>query len=69
MAAIITPTIPQDLIDFLHTYRIFLIAGHKEPDGDCIGSSVALSLFFTAAWKGNRIAVGRTFSEAGDTGV
>lgn len=45
MAQIITPNIPQDLIDFLHSYELFLIAGHKEPDGDCIGSSIALSLF------------------------
>lgn len=45
MAQIITPDIPQDLVDFLHSYELFLIAGHKEPDGDCIGSSIALSFF------------------------
>ena len=51
MTDIITPVIPQDLIDFLHSYRIFLIAGHKEPDGDCIGSSIALSLFLQRLGK------------------
>ena len=51
MAAIITPAIPQDLIDFLHKYRVFLIAGHKEPDGDCIGSSIAMSLFLRRLGK------------------
>ena len=50
-AAIITPAIPQDLIDFLHKYRVFLIAGHKEPDGDCIGSSIAMSLFLRRLGK------------------
>ena len=41
MSNIITPLIPQALISFLHSYQTFLIAGHKEPDGDCIGSSLA----------------------------
>jgi len=45
MAAIITPAVPQELIVFLNSYDRFLIAGHKEPDGDCIGSSIALALF------------------------
>lgn len=51
MSQIITPTIPQALIDFIHQYDIFLIAGHKEPDGDCIGSSCALSLFLKRLGK------------------
>jgi len=48
---IITPAIPQELIDFLHFYPMFLIAGHKEPDGDCIGSSIAMSLFLQRLGK------------------
>lgn len=39
------PQIPEKLIEFLHEYSTFIIAGHKEPDGDCIGSALALSYF------------------------
>lgn len=38
--------VPQGLIDFINRYSTIVIAGHKEPDGDCIGSSLSLSLFF-----------------------
>ncbi|MDR0670621.1 MAG: bifunctional oligoribonuclease/PAP phosphatase NrnA [Treponema sp.] len=34
--------VPPELLDFIKTGSKFLIAGHKEPDGDCIGSSLAL---------------------------
>ncbi|MDR2601775.1 MAG: bifunctional oligoribonuclease/PAP phosphatase NrnA [Spirochaetaceae bacterium] len=34
---------PADLIDFVNDGSKFLIAGHKEPDGDCIGSQLALA--------------------------
>lgn len=51
MTAITTPAVPPELIDFLHAHRCFLIAGHKEPDGDCIGSSIALSLFLQRLGK------------------
>jgi phosphoesterase RecJ-like protein len=33
---------PQDLIQFIGSCPRFIIAGHKEPDGDCIGSQLAL---------------------------
>ncbi len=36
-------TVPQELVEFLRSYNSFIIAGHKEPDGDCIGSQVALA--------------------------
>ncbi|UTC65474.1 bifunctional oligoribonuclease/PAP phosphatase NrnA [Treponema sp. OMZ 788] len=39
------PLIPQKLTEFLNTYENFIIAGHKEPDGDCIGSCLAMSFF------------------------
>lgn len=39
------PKIPKELVDFLNKYDNFIIAGHQEPDGDCIGSSIAMSLF------------------------
>jgi len=32
-----------ELLDFLNIGKKFLIAGHKEPDGDCIGSQVVLA--------------------------
>ncbi|GMO45279.1 MAG: bifunctional oligoribonuclease/PAP phosphatase NrnA [Termitinemataceae bacterium] len=35
---------PPDLIDFLKNHDKFLIVGHKEPDGDCISSQLALCL-------------------------
>ncbi len=34
--------VPQSLIDFIQTGSKFLIAGHTEPDGDCVGSELAL---------------------------
>ena len=39
------PLIPQKLSEFLNAYENFIIAGHKEPDGDCIGSCLAMSFF------------------------
>jgi phosphoesterase RecJ-like protein len=35
--------VPQSLLDFITRGKKFLIAGHKEPDGDCIGSQFALA--------------------------
>ena len=34
--------VPQDLLDFIQNGSSFIIAGHQEPDGDCIGSQLAL---------------------------
>jgi phosphoesterase RecJ-like protein len=36
-------SVPQELLDFITKGRNFLIVGHKEPDGDCIGSQLALT--------------------------
>ncbi len=38
-------TVPPELLDFLKDYSVYLIVGHKEPDGDCIGSQLVLSSF------------------------
>jgi phosphoesterase RecJ-like protein len=38
----ILPAPPPELLDFLSGGKKFLIAGHKEPDADCIGSQLAL---------------------------
>jgi phosphoesterase RecJ-like protein len=36
------PQVPDELIQFIKTGTKFLVAGHKEPDGDCVGSQLAL---------------------------
>jgi phosphoesterase RecJ-like protein len=36
------PEAPEDLVQFIKSGESFLIAGHKEPDGDCVGSQLAL---------------------------
>jgi phosphoesterase RecJ-like protein len=35
--------IPRNLLDFINMGEKFLIAGHREPDGDCVGSQLALA--------------------------
>jgi len=34
--------VPADLINFIKSGSNFIIAGHKEPDGDCVGSQLVL---------------------------
>jgi phosphoesterase RecJ-like protein len=34
--------VPQELIDFIRKGSSFIVAGHEEPDGDCVGSQLAL---------------------------
>jgi len=34
--------VPLELVEFIKKYSRFIIAGHKEPDGDCVGSQLAL---------------------------
>jgi len=36
-------TPPKELLDFIREGGNFLIVGHKEPDGDCLGSQLALA--------------------------
>ncbi|MDR2742955.1 MAG: bifunctional oligoribonuclease/PAP phosphatase NrnA [Treponema sp.] len=35
--------VPQNLLDFIQAGSKFLVAGHHEPDGDCVGSQLALA--------------------------
>jgi phosphoesterase RecJ-like protein len=35
--------VPPALLNFIKQGKKFLVVGHKEPDGDCIGSQLALS--------------------------
>jgi len=44
-------SVPRALVDFINRYSIIAILGHKEPDGDCIGSSLALSFFLKRLGK------------------
>jgi phosphoesterase RecJ-like protein len=34
--------VPDELVQFIRAGSKFIIAGHKEPDGDCVGSQLAL---------------------------
>jgi bifunctional oligoribonuclease and PAP phosphatase NrnA len=43
--------VPENLLAFFRDNRRFLIVGHKEPDGDCIGSQLALSHFLSRIGK------------------
>ena len=35
--------VPKELLDFIERGERFFVAGHREPDGDCVGSQLALS--------------------------
>jgi phosphoesterase RecJ-like protein len=43
--------VPQELIEFIDHYGTFYVIGHKEPDGDCIGSQLALASFLRRQGK------------------
>jgi len=38
-------SVPPAILTFFNAYETYIIAGHREPDGDCIGSSLALASF------------------------
>ena len=35
-------SVPEELVQYIKTGSKFIVAGHKEPDGDCVGSQLAL---------------------------
>ena len=43
--------VPPELVDFFARYSTYIIAGHREPDGDCIGSTLALASFLERRGK------------------
>jgi phosphoesterase RecJ-like protein len=43
--------VPQALIQFINDGSKFIVAGHKEPDGDCVGSQLALCSFLRRLGK------------------
>ena len=42
---------PAELLGFLDQYQTYILAGHREPDGDCIGSIFALASFLERRGK------------------
>jgi phosphoesterase RecJ-like protein len=43
--------VPHGLIDYIERHDCFYVLGHREPDGDCIGSQLALSSFLKRLGK------------------
>lgn len=43
--------VPSGLLDFIDRHGTFYIVGHKEPDGDCVGSQLALASFLRRMGK------------------
>jgi Exopolyphosphatase-related proteins len=43
--------VPPELLDFIDRHGPFYIIGHKEPDGDCVGSQLALASFLRRTGK------------------
>lgn len=39
----IHPEPPEAFLDFLRAHSLYFVVGHKEPDGDCLSSQVALA--------------------------
>ncbi|MDR1626761.1 MAG: bifunctional oligoribonuclease/PAP phosphatase NrnA [Spirochaetia bacterium] len=37
--------VPRRLIEFLDKYKTYFVIGHKEPDGDCLGSQLVMASF------------------------
>jgi phosphoesterase RecJ-like protein len=35
--------VPVELLDFIREGNAFIVAGHEEPDGDCVGSQLAMT--------------------------
>lgn len=48
-------SVPRELLDALSRHERFLIIGHEEPDGDCVGSQLALAGFLGRLGKQTRL--------------
>jgi len=48
------PDPPPELLAFIREGKEFLLAGHEEPDGDCVGSQLALASALTRLGKSAR---------------
>ena len=54
--------VPPELLDFIDRHGPFYIIGHKEPDGDCIGSQLALASFLRRNGKNAYLCSAGPFS-------
>jgi phosphoesterase RecJ-like protein len=43
--------VPHELLTFLESREVFLLLGHEHPDGDCLGSQIALGSFLRRRGK------------------
>ncbi|MEI6874628.1 MAG: bifunctional oligoribonuclease/PAP phosphatase NrnA [Spirochaetota bacterium] len=43
--------VPRELLDFIDNHSTFYVIGHKEPDGDCVGSQLALGSWLRRTGK------------------
>jgi phosphoesterase RecJ-like protein len=43
--------VPRRLIEFLDAYKTYFVIGHKEPDGDCLGSQLVMASFLRRRGK------------------
>lgn len=50
------------ILEYLESYSTYVIAGHKEPDGDCVGSQLALSAFLRRRGKRTVVASSGPFT-------
>lgn len=48
-------TVPPELLQFIDDYSTFIVIGHKEPDGDCVGSQLALGAWLRR--RGKKVAL------------
>jgi len=47
--------VPEELLQFIDDHSTFFVIGHKEPDGDCVGSQLALGSWLRR--RGKKIAL------------
>jgi bifunctional oligoribonuclease and PAP phosphatase NrnA len=55
-------TPPEGLVAFLDRYRRYFLVGHTEPDGDCLGSQLALGSYLAQRGKEVRLLSDGPFS-------
>ncbi|HTX71319.1 MAG TPA: DHH family phosphoesterase, partial [Rectinemataceae bacterium] len=55
-------SVPRALLEFIDQYDTFYVIGHKEPDGDCVGSQLALSSFLRRNGKGTAVCSAGPFT-------
>ena len=54
--------VPPGLLEFIDLHGTFYVIGHKEPDGDCIGSQLALASFLRRNGKNAYLCSAGPFS-------